>query len=174
VRFIRARKGFCLGVAGYPEGHPEAASRESDLLNLKAKVDAGADFIVTQLFFDNRDYFDFSLRARSAGIDLPIVPGIMPITDVAQIKRFTQLCGATLPSSLRTELESVDGKKDAVIGVGIRHASRQCLELLRRGAPGIHFYTLNKSLSTRTILENLRATSFNPESPSSIYQKPSS
>jgi methylenetetrahydrofolate reductase (NADPH) len=174
VRFIRARKGFCLGVGGYPEGHPEAASRESDLLNLKAKVDAGADFIVTQLFFDNRDYFDFSLRARAAGIDLPIVPGIMPITDVAQIKRFTQLCGATLPSSLRGELESVDGKKDAVIEVGIRYASRQCLELLRRGAPGIHFYTLNKSLSTRTILENLRAAFLNPELPSSIFQKPSS
>jgi methylenetetrahydrofolate reductase (NADH) len=158
VRFIRARKNFCLGVAGYPEGHPEAPSKEIDLVNLKRKVDAGAEFIITQLFFDNRHYFDFIARARAAGIDLPIIPGIMPITDLAQIKRFTQLCGAEIPSSLLAELEAVDGNKDAVAEVGIRYGIKQCLELLQNGAPGIHFYTLNKSLSARTILESLRAS----------------
>src|SRR5262245_4239786 len=163
VRFIRARKNFCLGVAGYPEGHPEAPSKETDLVNLKRKVDAGAEFIITQLFFDNRHYFDFNARARAAGIDLPIVPGIMPITDLAQIKRFTQLCGAEIPSSLLAELEAVDGNKDAVAEVGIRYGIKQCLELLQNGAPGIHFYTLNKSLSTRTILESLRASLPSPE-----------
>jgi methylenetetrahydrofolate reductase (NADPH) len=163
VRFIRARKNFCLGVAGYPEGHPEAPSKEIDLVNLKRKVDAGAEFIITQLFFDNRHYFDFIPRARAAGIDLPIIPGIMPITDLAQIKRFTQLCGAEIPSSLLAELEAVDGNKDAVAEVGIRYGIKQCLELLQNGAPGIHFYTLNKSLSTRTILESLRASLPSPE-----------
>jgi len=163
VRFIRARKNFCLGVAGYPEGHPEAPSKEIDLVNLKRKVDAGAEFIITQLFFDNRYYFDFTARARAAGIDLPIIPGIMPITDLAQIKRFTQLCGAAIPSSLLAELEAVDGNKDAVAQVGIRYGIKQCLELLQNGAPGIHFYTLNKSLSTRTILESLRASLASPE-----------
>ena len=163
VRFIRAHKNFCLGVAGYPEGHPEAPSKEIDLVNLKRKVDAGAEFIITQLFFDNRHYFDFIARARPAGIDLPIIPGIMPITDLAQIKRFTQLCGAEIPSSLLAELEAVDGNKDAVAEVGIRYGIKQCLELLQNGAPGIHFYTLNKSLSTRTILESLRASLPSPE-----------
>jgi methylenetetrahydrofolate reductase (NADPH) len=163
VRFIRSRKNFCLGVAGYPEGHPEAPSKEADLLNLKRKVDAGAEFIITQLFFDNRHYFDFTARARAAGIDLPIIPGIMPITDLAQIKRFTQLCGAEIPSSLVAELEAVDGNKDAVTEVGIRYGIKQCLELLQSGAPGIHFYTLNKSLSTRTILGSLRASLPSPE-----------
>jgi methylenetetrahydrofolate reductase (NADPH) len=173
VDFIRSRKRLCLGVAGYPEGHPEAPSKETDLSNLKRKVDAGADFIVTQLFFDNRDYFDFTARAHRAGIGLPVVPGIMPITDLAQIKRFTQLCGAKIPPSLLVELESVDGKKEAVIEVGIRYATKQCLELLRQGAPGIHFYTLNKSLSTRTILEGLRAGLSSSELLSSTSQKPS-
>lgn len=171
VSFIRARKNFCLGVAGYPEGHPEAPSKEADLSNLKRKVNAGADFIVTQLFFDNRDYFDFAARARGAGIDLAIVPGIMPITDLGQIKRFTQLCGAKIPPPLLAELESVDGKKEEVIETGIRYATKQCLELLRQGAPGIHFYTLNKSLSTRTILENLRAELSSSGSLSSTSQK---
>lgn len=158
VRFIRAKKSFCLGVAGYPEGHPEAPDKETDLQNLKRKVEAGADFIVTQLFFDNSDYFDFVSRARRSGVELPIIPGIMPITDVSQIKRFTQLCGAAIPAALLAELEAVDGRKEAVIEVGIRYATRQCEELLRGGAPGIHFYTLNRSLSTRTILTELRRT----------------
>jgi methylenetetrahydrofolate reductase (NADPH) len=158
VTFIRSRKpGFCLGVAGYPEGHPEAPSKEEDLANLKRKVDAGADFIVTQLFFDNRDYFDLRERAARIGISLPIVPGIMPITDVAQIKRFTQMCGAKIPAALLAQLETADGNKDRVAEIGIAHSTEQCRALLENGAPGIHFYTLNKSLSTRTILSNLKA-----------------
>jgi methylenetetrahydrofolate reductase (NADPH) len=171
VTFIRSRKNFCLGVAGYPEGHPEAPNKDIDLRNLKRKVSAGADFIVTQLFFDNRDYFEFVACARAAGIDLAIVPGIMPITDLAQIRRFTQLCGAKIPPSLLSELETVDGQKEVVVEVGIRHATKQCLELLRQGAPGIHFYTLNKSLSTRTILENLRTGLSSFGSLSSTSQK---
>ncbi|MGH7828729.1 MAG: methylenetetrahydrofolate reductase [NAD(P)H], partial [Candidatus Binatia bacterium] len=137
VSFIRTRKNFCLAVAGYPEGHPEAPSKEIDLANLKRKVDSGADFIITQLFFDNRDYFDFVARARNAGISLPIVPGIMPITDVAQIKRFTQMCGAKIPPALLGELETLADDKAAVVNAGIRYATKQCEELLRKGAPGI-------------------------------------
>jgi len=158
VAFIRSRKPtMCLGVAGYPEGHPEAPSREADLTNLKRKVDAGADFIVTQLFFDNRDYFDLIDRAQAIGIQLPVMPGIMPITDFAQIKRFTQMCGAKIPSALLADLEIADGKKEAVVEIGIRYSTIQCESLLKNGAPGIHFYTLNKSTSTRTILSELQS-----------------
>jgi len=164
VTFIRSRKpAFCLGVAGYPEGHPEAASREADLTNLKRKADAGADFIVTQLFFDPRDYFDLIERAQALGIRLPVVPGIMPITDVAQIKRFTKMCGAKIPPALLAELETADGNKEAVVEIGIRHSTAQCETLIRNGAPGIHFYTLNKSTSTRTILSNLQHRLRSPE-----------
>jgi methylenetetrahydrofolate reductase (NADPH) len=158
VAFIRSRNSaFCLGVAGYPEGHPEAPSKEADLINLKRKVDAGADFIVTQLFFSNADYFGLRERAAAVGISLPIVPGIMPITDVAQIKRFTQMCGAKIPPALLSELETADGNKETVTEIGIRYSTAQCAALLDQGAPGIHFYTLNKSLSTRTILSNLKS-----------------
>jgi methylenetetrahydrofolate reductase (NADPH) len=158
VRFIRDRKpDFCLGVAGYPEGHPEAPSKSVDLENLKRKVDAGADFIVTQLFFDSQDYFNLVEEARSLGIGLPVVPGIMPVTDLAQIKRFTQMCGAKIPPALLADLEIVDGTKEAVAEIGIRYATAQCEFLLKNGAPGIHFYTLNKSTSTRTILSDLKA-----------------
>lgn len=157
VTFIRSRKpAFCLGVAGYPEGHPEAPSKEADLANLKRKVDAGASFIVTQLFFETRDYFDLVERAQAVGIRLPMIPGIMPITDVAQIKRFTQMCGAKIPPGLLAELEAADGNKEAIVDIGIRHSTTQCESLLKNGAPGIHFYTLNKSTSTRTILSNLK------------------
>ncbi len=156
IAFIRQRKDFCIGGAGYPEVHPEAPSPEEDLGNLKRKIDAGADFVVTQLFFDERDYFDFVSRARSLGIVTPIVPGVMPITNTAQIKRFTQMCGATIPRPLLAKLEAVTGDADAVIEVGIEHATRQCRALLQGGAPGIHFYTLNRSLSTRKILANLQ------------------
>ncbi len=174
VSFIRSKKTFCLGVAGYPEVHPEASSKESDLANLKRKVEAGGDFVVTQLFFDQRDYFDFLSRARAAGIKVPIVPGIMPITNVAQIKRFTQMCGAKIPSPLLGELETAEGDREEVIQIGIRHATQQSEELLRGGAPGIHFYTLNRSLSTRTILSNLKERLVIPPAPSSTSRKPSS
>ncbi len=156
IAFIRQRKDFCIGGAGYPEVHPEAPSAEEDLGNLKRKIDAGADFVVTQLFFDERDYFDFVSRVRSRGVVTPIVPGVMPITNTAQIKRFTQMCGATIPAPLLAKLEAVTGDADAVIDVGVEHATRQCRALLQGGAPGIHFYTLNRSLSTRKILANLQ------------------
>jgi len=157
VNFIRSQKSFCLGVAGYPEVHPEALSKEADLANLKRKVEAGGQFVVTQLFFDSKHYFDLVQRTEAAGIHVPIVPGIMPITNVAQIKRFTQMCGAKIPRDLMAELEAVEGNNEAVVQVGIQHATNQCEDLLRGGAPGIHFYTLNKSLATRTIFLNLKA-----------------
>ena len=156
IAFIRQRKDFCLGGAGYPEVHPEAPSAEDDLDNLERKIDAGCDFVVTQLFFDERDYFDFVSRAWSEGIEVPIIPGIMPVTNTAQIKRFTQMCGATIPAPLLANLEAAAGDADAVVAAGIEHATRQCRALLEGGAPGIHFYTLNRSLSTRKILANLQ------------------
>ncbi|SRR5258706_15965829 len=151
-----ARMGFCFGVAGYPEKHPEAPSLEVDLKNLKRKVEAGASFVTTQLFFQNAHYFDFVAKARAIGIKVPIIPGIMPVTNFAQIQRFTALCGATLPKELEAELATVQADGEAVMKIGIRHAAQQCEELLHKGAPGIHFYTLNKSRATREILEHLR------------------
>jgi methylenetetrahydrofolate reductase (NADPH) len=151
-----ARMGFCFGVAGYPEKHPEAPSLEVDLQNLKRKVDAGASFVTTQLFFQNAYYFDFVAKAQAIGIRVPILPGIMPVTNYAQIQRFTALCGASLPNNLKEELEAVQGDLDAVAHIGIRFAAHQCEQILHKGAPGIHFYTLNKSRATREILEHLR------------------
>src|SRR5207302_177964 len=151
-----ARQRFCFGVAGYPEKHPEAPSFEVDLKNLKRKVEAGASFVTTQLFFQNAHYFDFVARAGAVGIRVPIIAGIMPVTNYSQIQRFTALCGATLPQDLKAELETVQGDLDAVTQIGIRYAAHQCEELLRKGAPGIHFYTLNKSRATREILQHLR------------------
>ncbi len=152
-----ARMGICFGVAGYPEKHPEAPSLEEDLKNLKRKVDVGASFVTTQLFFQNAHYFDFVAKARAIGIRVPIIPGIMPVTNFAQIQRFTALCGATIPQALVKELEPVQQDLEAVTRIGIRHAAQQCEELLHKGAPGVHFYTLNKSRATREILEHLRA-----------------
>jgi methylenetetrahydrofolate reductase (NADPH) len=156
VEFIAKRGGFKLAVAGYPETHPEAPSPEFDLGNLKAKMDAGADWVITQLFFDNADYFKFVERARAAGVDKPIMPGIMPVTGYAQLKRFTQLCGAKIPAALAERLERVQNDPEAVIDCGIEWATAQCRELLERGAPGIHFYTLNRTRSTTEILKRLR------------------
>lgn len=154
--FARQHFKFCLGGACYPEKHPEAPSAEADLDNLKKKVDAGVEFLITQLFFDNRLYFDFVSRARSRGIGVPILPGIMPITNVAQVQRFTKMCGASLPQGLLDELTRLQDDPHAVLSLGVAHATAQCLELLQRGAPGIHFYTLNKSPATRTILKALQ------------------
>jgi methylenetetrahydrofolate reductase (NADPH) len=152
-----ARTGqFCFGVAGYPEKHPEARTLEADLQSLKRKVDAGAAFVTTQLFFHNGHYFDFVSRARAIGIRVPIVPGLMPVTNYSQVQRFTAQCGATLPSDFARELDAAQADTDAVTRLGIRHAAQQGEELLRKGAPGIHFYTLNKSRATREILEHLR------------------
>ncbi len=158
VRFIREEDfNFCLGGAGYPEGHPETALRDDDLRHLKAKVDAGLDFIITQLFFDNAFYFDFVERARRIGINVPIVPGIMPITNFEQVQRFTRMCGATVPMRLTLQLERVKDQPEALMQLGVAHATVQCMELLSRGVPGIHFYTLNKSPATRMIVSALRA-----------------
>lgn len=156
VRFIRSRFSFCLGGASYPEGHPECPDREADLRHLKMKVDAGADFLITQLFFEPECYFRFVERARAIGITLPIVPGVMPVTNIAQLERFTSMCGATIPAALAARLDGVKDDEDAVVRAGIDWATEQCRALLAAGAPGIHFYTLNKSLSTRAIFQNLR------------------
>lgn len=158
VEFIREKDlGFSIGCAGYPEGHIEESSRDSDLKHLKAKVDEGCDFVVTQLFFDNAFYFDFVERARHIGINVPIVPGIMPITNYEQVQRFVRMCGATVPMRLQLELEKVKDHPEAVMQLGVAHATVQCMELLNRGVPGIHFYTLNKSPASRMIVTALRA-----------------
>jgi len=157
VRYIRPRYDFCLAAACYPETHTEAGDAESDLLHLKEKVDAGVDFLITQLFFDNADYYRFVERARKAGISVPIVAGIMPVTNLSQIKRFTALCGARIPHELLQKLEAAGDDPDRVRDVGVEHATAQCRELVDRGVPGIHFYTLNRSRATRDILDRLRA-----------------
>ncbi len=156
VAFIRANYDFCIGVAGYPEGHIECPDKKADLDHLKRKVDAGADFIVTQLFFDNRYYFDFIDRAQNLGIQIPIIPGIMPILNVKQVQRFTKMCGSTIPALLMERLESVQDEPETVRQLGIDHAAEQCEHLLQEGAPGIHFYTLNRSNATLKILESLK------------------
>lgn len=156
VAFIRERHSFCLGGACYPEKHPEAPSAEADLDNLKRKVDAGVDFLITQLFFDNDDYLRFRERAVAAGVRVPILAGIMPILNVKQIKRFTRMCGASLPNALRKKIEAVEDDGEAVRQVGIYHATRQCEDLLRDGVPGIHFYTLNRSTATRAIYQSIK------------------
>lgn len=157
VAFIKERGDFRCAVAGYPESHPESASPRSDMDHFAAKVAAGGDWAITQLFFSNRDYFDFVSRARKAGVGVPIVPGIMPVTGYAQLKRFTSLCGAKLPAELLSQLDPLQNDPEAVIRYGIEYGTRQCRELLEGGAPGIHFYTLNRSRSTTEILKNLRA-----------------
>ncbi len=158
VELIRERDyGLCVGSACYPEGHIENPSREQDLKFTKEKVDAGLDFLITQIFFDNAFYFDFVERARRIGINVPIVPGIMPITNYEQIGRMTRMCGATVPMKLQLQMEHVKDDPMAVAQLGVAHATVQCLELLQRGVPGIHFYTLNKSSATRMILSALRA-----------------
>jgi len=155
--FIREKDyPFSVGGAAYPEGHLEQPSRDVDLKNLKAKVDAGLDFVITQLFFDNAFYFDFVERARRAGINVPIVPGIMPITNFEQIQRFLRMCGATMPMRLQLQLERVKDDHQAVMQLGVAHATVQCMELLSRGVPGIHFYTLNRSPATRMIVGALQ------------------
>jgi len=155
VRFLRAEGfDFCVAGAAYPEPHPAAESRAMDLVRLKEKVDAGVDFLITQLFYDNALYFDFITRARAIGVTVPIIPGLMPVRDVDQIQRITYGCGATIPSRLARRLERVD-TPEAAEEVGIEWATEQAVELLERGAPGIHFYTLNQSNATRRIFENL-------------------
>lgn len=156
IDYIRGQdRDLCVVAACYPETHPEAPNPEADLDNLKRKVDAGAQVLITQLFFDNAKFASFIERARNAGIDVPIVPGIMPIVSHAGIKRMTQMCGCEIPSELNAELERVGDDEAATQELGVRWGTMQCRELLDAGAPGIHFYTLNKSSAARRIFENL-------------------
>jgi methylenetetrahydrofolate reductase (NADPH) len=157
IRLIRERYDFCVGAACFPEVHPDAPDRASDLLYARAKQEAGAGFLITQLFFDNELYFEFVEEARAAGIGVPIIPGIMPITNLGQIKRFTEMCGASIPAELEDQLNGRADDPEAVAELGVAYATLQCSDLLARGAPGIHFYTLNRSPATRAILAALRA-----------------
>jgi methylenetetrahydrofolate reductase (NADPH) len=155
VQYVRGRHDFCIGVAGYPEGHPQCLNKTRDLEHLKRKVDNGANFIVTQLFFDNTDFYRFRDDARAMGITVPIVGGIMPITNVAQIKRFISMCGAKIPQPLLVKLESLESDADAVHSAGVQYAIEQCRDLLKQKVDGLHFYTLNKSKATVEIVKAL-------------------
>jgi methylenetetrahydrofolate reductase (NADPH) len=146
---------FSIAVAGYPETHQEAPSPEVDLLNLKRKVDAGADVVITQLFYDNRDFLDFRRRYREIGIVVPLVPGILPIINLAQVQRIASLCGARLPSSLLVNLERYQADSEGQVNAGVEFAIRQCRELLEHNIPGLHFYVLNKAEAPRRILQAL-------------------
>jgi methylenetetrahydrofolate reductase (NADPH) len=157
IELIRERFDFCVGAACFPEVHPDAPSLDSDLGYAKQKVEKGASFLITQLFFDNELYFDFVDEVRSRGIDVPIIPGIMPITNLSQIKTITGMCGATIPEELERQLDGRADDPEAVAELGVAYATLQCSDLLARGAPGIHFYTLNRSPATRAILAALRA-----------------
>ena len=156
VVFTNKNFSFCIGVAGYPETHPESSDRKQDLMHLKEKINAGASYIITQLFFDNKFYFDFVDDLRAIGVNVPIIPGIMPILNLKQTKRFTKMCGATIPKALMASLESVQSDPEAISEIGIDHATKQCRDLLKKGAPGIHFYTLNQSRATLSVLERLK------------------
>jgi methylenetetrahydrofolate reductase (NADPH) len=156
VALIRADYPFAIGAACFPETHIHALSPEADLAHLVEKVDAGVDFLITQLFFDNSLYFDFVSRVRAAGIEVPIIPGIMPITHAGQVERMATMCGASIPAGLREELQGRGEDAEAVLDFGVAYATLQCAELLAAGAPGIHFYTLNRSPATRAILSALK------------------
>lgn len=157
IEFLRERFDVGLGAACYPESHPQSPNPDEDLRWVVRKAELGARFLITQLFFDNSDYFAYVSRARAAGVTTPIVPGIMPITNVAQIERFTKMCGASIPKALHARLDRYRDDGPAVMAIGLEHAITQCRELLDRGAPGLHFYTLNKSLSTRVILSAIKS-----------------
>ena len=157
VAFIREHGDFSVGVAGFPEGHVACrAGKHADWRHLREKVAAGADFVVTQLFFDNADYFEFREEvAGQLGVTVPLVPGVISILSATQITKFTQLCGAKIPPALRAKLDALGDDDEAAMKFGIEYATRQCEELLRAGAPGLHFYTLNKAPATVEVLKNL-------------------
>jgi methylenetetrahydrofolate reductase (NADPH) len=156
VELIGSDYEFAIGAACFPETHVHAESPESDLRYLAEKVQAGVDFLITQMFFDNQYYFDFVARARAAGVQVPIIPGVMPITRVGQVERMAKLCGSEIPQGLSRELHARAEDAEAVLDFGVAYATLQCAELLAAGAPGIHFYTLNRSPATRAILAALR------------------
>jgi methylenetetrahydrofolate reductase (NADPH) len=158
VDMIRDQHDFCIGGACYPEGHPESASLDDDMQHTVAKVNGGVSFLITQMFFDNRHYFDFVARARAAGVTVPIVPGVMPITNLARLSREDgTMFGAEVPPALVTELLRCESEPEAVAALGTAYATLQCSELLAGGAPVVHLYTLNRSPSTRAILSALLA-----------------
>lgn len=150
IAFIKKRNpSFCLGCAGFPEGHPRAPSLEQDIEYLKQKIDAGAEYVITQLFFDDRYYFDFVKRCSKAGIKVPIIPGLMPITSLHQIRKMTDVCGATVPGRL---LEKLEDNPSQTIKTGTEQALTQARELLKSGAPGLHFFVMNQAEPISTIL----------------------
>ena len=148
--------GFTIGGAGYPEKHPEAPDFASDIRALKTKTEAGAEFIITQLFFENRFYFEFVEKARAAGVNAPIIPGLMPLTSYNQLKNFTKMFSVLLPKEIKENVEKYAADKDSLLKFSVEYASRQAEDLLRNGAPGVHFYTLNRSKATKEILKNIR------------------
>jgi methylenetetrahydrofolate reductase (NADPH) len=155
ITLARSMNRYCIGAAGYPEKHPESLDFDSDLKWLKKKVENGADFIITQMFFDNEHYFNFVEKARRIGINTRIIPGIMPITNFKQIKKFSEMCGATIPERIVQTLEVIQHDQPALYTAGVDFAIEQCIDLLERGAPGLHFYTLNKSRATVDIFSSL-------------------
>jgi methylenetetrahydrofolate reductase (NADPH) len=156
VELIGGAYPFAIGAACFPETHIHAESAESDLRYLTEKVRSGVDFLITQMFFDNSFYFDFVARARRVGVEVPIIPGIMPITRVGQVERMATMCGSAIPDGLRTELRGRAQDAEAVLDFGVAYATLQCAELLAAGAPGVHFYTLNRSPATRAIVSALK------------------
>ncbi len=156
ISFLADHWHVDIGGACYPEGHVESRSPDDDLRWARIKVEKGASFLITQLFFDNKHYFDFVARLRAEGIRVPVIPGIMPITNVAQVERFTKMCGAKIPPELAARLARVKDDPALVMATGIEHAIKQSRNLLERGAPGLHFYTLNKSYATRCVLAAVR------------------
>ena len=160
VKFIRERDGFSVGVAGFPEGHIACKEgKHADWQHLKEKVSAGADFVLTQLFFDNADFFEFRDHVvGKLGVNVPIVPGVVAILSATQIKKFTQMCGARIPAALGAKLNEIADNDALAAEFGIEYATKQCEELLRAGVPGLHFYTLNKASSTVGVLKNLGLT----------------
>ncbi len=155
VREAVVHDWFSIAVAGFPEVHPRAESREADLKYLKEKVDAGAEVVITQLFFDNEDFYHYVEDLRSLGVCAPIVPGILPILSVPQVRRFTALCGAKIPPRLERLLEKVEDDEEGAVRLGIDYATEQCEGLLKFGVPGIHFYSLNKSRSVKAVFKNM-------------------
>ena len=149
---------IAIGASCFPEVHPEAADLDQDLEYLKVKVESGAGFLITQLFFENDLYFDFVEAAREVGIEVPIIPGLMPISSYSAIERMAGLCKATIPEPLRESMLALGGDTEAEAELGVAYASQQATDLMRRGAPGIHFYSLNRSYATRSILASLRAS----------------
>jgi methylenetetrahydrofolate reductase (NADPH) len=158
VELIGSSYDFAIGAACFPETHIHATSPEADLGHLAEKVGAGVHFLITQLFFDNSFYFDFLARARAIGVEVPIIPGIMPITHAGQVERMASMCGSAIPEGLRRELQARGDHPEAVLDFGVAYATLQCAELLAAGAPGIHFYTLNRSPATRAIVSALKLT----------------